>query len=222
MKKIILVLLLTFLFPEKFIYSVGFRFINVGQATISSKIIDDTNMTIHTLVASNKFLDKLYRVRDDIKLVVNRDDFSLKKIEKNVLEGNWEKHYIAEIDSNLNVISKDGIMENDQLLYDPIAIIYDLRNKELKPGSKYEYNILGINEIKSLTTEVKNSETIKVPAGKYKCIKVVPYSNNDEKIFKENGYMTAWFSQDDKKIPVRIELKTNIGNLVLKLKKIIP
>ena len=222
MKKIILVLLLTFLFPEKFIYSVGFRFINVGQATISSKIIDDTNMTIHTLVASNKFLDKLYRVRDDIKLVVNRDDFSLKKIEKNVLEGNWEKHYIAEIDSNLNVISKDGIMENDQLLYDPIAIIYDLRNKELKPGSKYEYNILGINEIKSLTTEVKNSETIKVPAGKYKCIKVVPYSNNDEKIIKENGYMTAWFSQDDKKIPVRIELKTNIGNLVLKLKKIIP
>jgi len=222
MKKIILVLLLTFLFPEKFIYSVGFRFINVGQATISSKIIDDTNMTIHTLVASNKFLDKLYRVRDDIKLVVNRDDFSLKKIEKNVLEGNWEKHYIAEIDSNLNVISKDGIMENDQLLYDPIAIIYDLRNKELKPGSKYEYNILGINEIKSLTTEVKNSETIKVPAGKYKCIKVVPYSNNNEKIFKENGYMTAWFSQDDKKIPVRIELKTNIGNLVLKLKKIIP
>jgi len=57
MKKIILLLLLTFLFPEKFIYSVGFRFINVGQATISSKIIDDTNMTIHTLVASNKFLD---------------------------------------------------------------------------------------------------------------------------------------------------------------------
>jgi len=222
MKKIILVVLLTFVFPEKFIYSVGFRFINVGQATISSKIIDDTNMTIHTLVASNKFLDKLYRVRDDIKLVVNRNNFSLKKIEKNVLEGSWEKHYIAEIDSSLNVISKDGIMENDQLLYDPIAIIYDLRNKELKPGSKYEYNILGINEIKSLTTEVKNSETIKVPAGKYKCIKVVPYSNNNEKIFKENGYMTAWFSQDDKKIPVRIELKTNIGNLILKLKKIIP
>ena len=34
--------------------------------------------------------------------------------------------------------------------------------------------------------------------------------------------MTAWFSNDNKKIPVKIELKTNIGDMVLKLKKIVP
>ena len=61
-----------------------------------------------------------------------------------------------------------------------------------------------------------------MPAGKYNCIKVIPYSNNGKNIFKENGYMTVWFSNDNKKIPVKIELKTNIGNLVLKLKKIFP
>ena len=65
-------------------------------------------------------------------------------------------------------------------------------------------------------------ERIKVPAGKFNCIKVVPYSNNGEDIFKENGYMTAWFSDDEKRVPVKIELKTNIGNMILKLKKIIP
>ena len=90
-----------------------------------------------------------------------------------------------------------------------------------KVKGKYEYYILGIDEILSLVTEVKNIEEIKVPAGKYKCIKVVPRSNNGENIFKENGYMTAWFSNDDRKIPIKIELKTNIGNMVLKLKKII-
>ena len=222
MKKIIPILLLTFLFPEKFIYSAGFKFINVGEASISSFMNDDDFMTIHTLVTSNKFLDKLYRVRNDIKLTVNHDDLSLKKIEKNVIEGKWEKHYIAEIDSNLNVVTKDRVMENEKILYDPISIIYDLRKKNLKTGDKYEYDILGIDEIKSLITEVIGTQTIRVPAGKYKCIKVIPYSNTSEKIFKENGYMTAWFSNDDKKIPIKIELKTNIGNLVLKLKKIIP
>jgi len=222
MKKIIPILLLTFLFPEKFIYSTGFKFITVGEAIISTSINDNNDLIINTLVASNKFLDKLYRVRDNIKLVVNSDDFSLKKIEKDIIEGKWEKHYVAEIDSNLNVITKDNIMKNDKVLFDPISIIYSLRNKQLLAGEKYEYDILGINEIKGLVAEVKGIETIKVPAGKYKCIKVVPYSNSDGDIFKENGYMTAWFSNDDKKIPIKIELKTNIGNLVLKLKKIIP
>ena len=222
MKKIIFILLLTFLFPEKFIYSAGFKFITVGEATISSSINDDNDLIINTLIASNKFLDKLYRVRDNIKLVVNPEDFSLKKIEKDILEGTWEKHYTTEIDSNLNVITENSVMENDKILYDPIAIIYSLRNKELIIGKKFEYDILGINEIKGLITEVIGTQTVKVPAGKYKCIKVVPYSSTNEKIFKENGYMTAWFTNDDKKIPVKIELKTNIGNLVLKLKKIIP
>ena len=222
MKKIIPILLLTFLFSEKFIYSTSFKFITVGEATISTSINDDNDLIINTLVASNKFLDKLYRVRDNIKLVVNSDDFSLKKIEKDIIEGKWEKHYVAEIDSNLNVITKDNIMENDKVLFDPISIIYSLRNKQLLTGEKYEYDILGINEIKGLVAEVKGTETIKVPAGKYKCIKVVPYSNSGDNIFKENGYMTAWFSNDDKKVPIKIELKTNIGNLVLKLKKIIP
>ena len=222
MKKIIFILLLNFLFPEKFIYSAGFKFINVGEATIESNINDDNDIVIHTTVMSNKFLDKLYKVRDNIKLIVNPADFSLKKIEKQIVEGKWEKNYIAEIDSNFNIVTKDKIIKNDKVLFDPISVVYSLRNKNLITGDKHEYNILGIDEIKGLITEVKTNETVKVPAGKYNCIKVVPYSNTRENIFKENGYMTAWLTNDDQKIPVKIELKTNIGDLVLKLKKIIP
>ena len=62
MKKIIIILLLSFLFPEKFIYSLGFKFITVGEATISSGINSDNELTINTLVASNKFLDRLYEI----------------------------------------------------------------------------------------------------------------------------------------------------------------
>ena len=148
MKKIIFILLLNFLFPEKFIYSAGFKFINVGEATIESNINDDNDIVIHTTVMSNKFLDKLYKVRDNIKLIVNPIDFSLKKIEKQIVEGKWEKNYIAEIDSNFNVVTKDKIINNDKVLFDPISVVYSLRNKNLITGDKHEYNILGIDEIK--------------------------------------------------------------------------
>ena len=222
MMKIILIFLFSFLLSEEFIYSVGFRFINVGKANISSSFNNDNDIIINTLVSSNKFLDRLYKVRNEIKLIVNSQDYSLKKIEKNIVEGNWEQQYIATIDSNFNVISNEQILENNNRLFDPISIIYNLRNKDLNPGDKYEYNILGVNEIKGLITEVIGTEKIKVPEGRYDCIKVIPYSKEGNNIFKENGYMTAWFSNDNKKIPVKIELKTNIGDMVLKLKKIVP
>ena len=141
---------------------------------------------------------------------------------KNIIEGQWKQSYTAQIDSDGNIISEDNLIQNNKLLFDPISVLYSLRNKDLKLNDKYEYHILGENEIKFLTTEVMNNERVKVPAGKYNCIKVIPYSNNGKNIFKENGYMTVWFSNDNKKIPVKIELKTNIGNLVLKLKKIFP
>lgn len=222
MRVLTFILLFSIIYPEKFIYSVGFRFLNVGQATISSTIQDDSSININTLIESNKFLDKLYRVRDQIDLVVDANDYSLKKIEKNIIEGQWKQSYTAQIDSDGNIISEDNLIQNNKLLFDPISVLYSLRNKDLKLNDKYEYHILGENEIKFLTTEVMNNERVKVPAGKYNCIKVIPYSNNGKNIFKENGYMTVWFSNDNKKIPVKIELKTNIGNLVLKLKKIFP
>ena len=223
MKKFILIILLiSFLFPEEFIYTLGFRFVNVGKATISSEVDENNELTINTLVASSKFLDHLYKVRDEIKLIVNPNDYSLKAIEKKVHEGSWKKTYSAVIDSNLSIITKDKITENDNLLFDPISIIYNLRQKNLNQGDKYNYHVLGIDEIKALTTKVIGQEKIKVPAGKFNCIKVMPYSSDGEEIFKENGSMTAWFSNDEKRIPVKIELKTNIGNMILKLKKIIP
>ena len=222
MRYLVFILLFSTIYSEKFVYSVGFRLLNVGQATISSTIEDESSININTLIKSNKFLDRLYRVRDQIDLVVDAGDYSLKKIEKNIVEGNWKQNYSAQIDSNKNIISNANLIQNDKLLFDPISVLYSLRTKDLKLNDKYEYHILGEDEIKSLTTEVRNNETVKVPAGKYNCIKVVPYSNDEKNIFKENGYMTVWFSNDKKKIPVKIELKTNIGNLVLKLKKILP
>ena len=131
MKKIISILLLTFLFPEKFIYSAGFKFINVGYATISSTMNGNNELIINTLVVSNEFLDRLYKVRDEIKLTVDPNNFSLKKIEKDVVEGKWARHYIAEVDSNLNVITKDKIIVISNKTYIFIIQLRKVRNQTL-------------------------------------------------------------------------------------------
>jgi len=222
MQRIIIILLLCLLYPEKLVYSVGFKFINVGTATISSKENKAGELTIHTIIKTNKFFDNLYKLRDEINLIVDPEDYSIKKVEKDILEGSWEQHYVAEIDSNYNVITKKKVIKNTEKLFDPISVIYSIRNEILDIGNKYSFSVLGIDEIRPIIVEVKKKETIKVPTGTYKCKKVIPASADDKPILKNSGYMTVWFTDDEKKIPVKIEQQTNIGNMVLKLKKITP
>ena len=38
------------------------------------------------------------------------------------------------------------------------------------------------------------------------------------RLLKNNGEMRVWLSDDNLKLPVKIEMKTNIGNLIMKLK----
>ena len=40
---------------------------------------DENSVNINTLIQSNKFLDRLYRVRDQIDLVVDANNYSLKR-----------------------------------------------------------------------------------------------------------------------------------------------
>ena len=61
-------------------------------------------------------------------------------------------------------------------------------------------------------------ETIRVPAGTYTCLKAEPLSPDGQPLLKNNGEMRVWLSDDNLKLPVKIEMKTNIGNLIMKLK----
>ena len=44
--------------------------------------------------------------------------------------------------------------------------------------------------------------------------------SKDGKLIKNKGSIKLWLSNDDYKIPIKIENRTNIGDMIMKLKKI--
>ena len=203
-------------------YNMEFRGIEAGQAFI--KLEDDTLfnknvLRLNSSLKTNSFLDLFYKIRDEITIYLNSEDLSLIKVINKINEGKYKKKHIATFDEKLKkIISKQKTINAD-IAYSPLSIIYSLRNKILNIGDIYNYDIYSTGKMKSVNMKVIKTELIKTPFGEFNTIVVSPVLNN-ETLIKNNGDMKIWFTNDQNRYPIKIELKINYGNLVLLLNTI--
>jgi len=207
---------------EELKYSAGFRLFPAGNA-ILSLTLDSLNgkpaFLLATSVKTNSFLDTFYTVRDETLSWLNIMDFSLLKAVKKIREGkNHRNHSIHTIGDSLLIWNKKYFTITEPV-YDPIAFIYFLRSQELSLEDSFHFLSAGEKKVREVWVNITGIEKIKVPAGNFDCLKVEPVSPDGKPLLKNNGELRVWLSNDDNKLPVKIEMKTNIGTMVMKLKE---
>ena len=207
---------------EELKYSAGFRLFPAGNA-ILSLTLDSLNgkpaFLLATSVKTNSFLDTFYTVRDETLSWLNIMDFSLLKAVKTIREGKYHRnHSIHTIGDSLLIWNKKYFTITEPV-YDPIAFIYFLRSQELSLEDSFHFFSAGEKEVREVWVNITGIEKIKVPAGNFDCLKVEPVSPDGKPLLKNNGELRVWLSNDDNKLPVKIEMKTNIGTMVMKLKE---
>jgi len=207
---------------EELKYSAGFRLFPAGNA-ILSLTSDSLNgkpaFLLATSVKTNSFLDAFYTVRDETLSWLNIMDFSLLKAVKKIREGKYHRnHSIHTIGDSLLIWNKKYFTITEPV-YDPIAFIYFLRSQELSLEDSFHFLSAGEKKVREVWVNITGIEKIKVPAGNFDCLKVEPVSPDGKPLLKNNGELRVWLSNDDNKLPVKIEMKTNIGTMVMKLKE---
>ena len=118
------------------------------------------------------------------------------------------------------VISKKHTIKIPGEVYDPVAYVYFLRMQKLSIGNRYHFYSYGETSTKEVFVNVTGIETIKVPAGTFRCFKIEPVSGDNKPLLKKNGVMRVWLSDDSLHLPIKIEQNTNIGSMVMKLKSV--
>ncbi len=75
---------------------------------------------------------------------------------------------------------------------------------------KFYYAVLKVMEIETLDTDI----------GEIECFRLEPISSFPvSKVFREGGKMAVWITTDDRRIPVRFDVKTSVGNASIRLEK---
>ena len=229
-RKNLLIIFIHFLFsqisdikPEELIYSVGFRYFSAGNASISIKndsLNGNSVYLLETFIKTNKFLDKFYKIRNKTSLLIDSQYYSILKIDKDINEGNYSRKYSAYNQGDTLLVWNNSNYKINSPVYDPISFIYYLREKKIYVGDKFTFSAAGAKGIKIVEVNVTQKEQVSVPAGTFECLKIEPSSPNNKTLLKNNGEMKVWLSNDKNKIPVKIEMKTNVGNIIMQLDKL--
>ena len=222
---LLIMILLSAAWGEKLVYSAGFRLFDAGEAvfTSQSKILNDEPVLLITsTIKTNSFLSRFYKVHDVVKIWSNKDDFTLIKIEKDVNEGSYHLDYSAHVTEDLKLVSAKKTIQLESKVYDPISAIFMLRKQSLTEGDSYKFTTVENGLIQKVNVMVGGIEKVSVPAGKFNTRQIIPISDDGVPLFKHAGKMKVWYSDDVRHLPVKMEQKTNVGTLILKLKKFTP
>jgi len=206
---------------EELQYAAGFRFFPAGEAILTFSL-DSLNgesvFRLTTSVKTNSFLDAFYEVRDEIQSWLHTDNLSLKKTIQTIREGSYHRDHQSIIQGDSIAVSGNKIRNLPGKVYDPVSFVYYLRNQDLNLGNSYKFFSYDRKIIREVIVNITAKETVQVSAGTFNCLKIEPVSGDGTPLLKNNGQMRVWISDDSLRLPVKIEQKTNIGTMVMKLK----
>ena len=109
----------------------------------------------------------------------------------------------------------------DGAAHDFISAIYFLRTQELKPGQTLELAVGDSGETFRVPVRVVERKTLKTVVGRVPTLRVeVGLFGAGRLVGDRKGEMSIWITDDARRLPVRAQLKADVGTLDIKLKQV--
>ena len=220
---------------EKLTYLVAWKSIPVGLATVTleeiTKIEDYRVYKIVLVAQTNKFLSKIFPVRDTLISYVDTEKIISRRYEAVIREGRYKKDLIVDYDPVKQVAtyknSRDGTVKTCAIqkdVRDPVCAAYYLRTIPLTLGGNIKLTVNLCENNYEIFAEISEEADIDLGKlgsfGAYLIKPCVMLKGEPQKRGKARGYV----STDEKRLPLFIVVKVLeipwIGEVTATLKKI--
>lgn len=209
---------------EKLEYDLKVNIIKAGNAML--KVIGEEEVDgkpayhIRYTVRSNRYVDVLFYVRDQVNSWLDKDGLFTRRLEKNIREGSYRYKLKATVNyEDSTVTSRGEVFPIESEIRDPFSLFYYLRSIPLEVGQQLSFTTFDNNQFVDFQIIVHRRETVRVPAGRFSCLVIEPYRKG-KTLFKQKGDMRIWLTDDKQRLPVKIETKATYGSMTIVLRKI--
>lgn len=206
---------------EKLFYDINYGFINAGTASMEiADLIEYEGRPCYQIVThanSNGFFSKFYKVEDRVESIVDAIGIYAWRFEKNLREGTYraDRQYTFDQIGHVVHYDKDTIPV-EPFVHDALSALYFVRTQPLEVGtSLYLDNFVDGKKYK-LEVRVHRKERIKVAAGTFDCVVVEPLSQAVG-VFKHEGTLTVWLTDDRLRLPVLMKSRIVVGSVSAEL-----
>jgi hypothetical protein len=211
---------------EKLVFDVSYGFLHAGEAVMSVTSIE-TVLTRPTYritfdVQSTGAFQWIYKVRDHYETYMDIEGLFPWKFEQHIQEGGYRRDFTAVFDhAQGKAITAEGEFDIPAFVHDAVSAFYFTRTLDFsgqRPGYKYRLQNFYKDQTYPLDVKYLGRQTIEVDAGKFDCVIVEPLVKEGG-LFKSEGRIIIWLSDDERKIPVKVSTKVLIGSIDAELKE---
>lgn len=211
---------------EKLLFDVNFGFVTAGYAEMSipqwEKVEGNTCYKVMFTVRSTATFDFFFEVRDRYETFLDSSGIFSRRFEQHIKEGKYIRDYSAVFDYAKNTArTSEGDFSIQSYLHDIMSAFYYARTidySHMKPGDRVKLQNFFKGNTNPLDIKFLGKQKIKVDAGTFNCLIVEPMVKEGG-LFKSDGRILIWLSDDELKIPVKVSTKVVIGSIDSELKE---
>ncbi len=216
-----------FAIPEKLVYDLTWTGVTAGTATL--EVVEDReSLRIISTAHSADWVSLFYTVDDRVETTLAKgrsrlflaqpQNYRMKlregrhRRDKEVIYDHARRKavYINHLDRE----RKEFTITEDA--FDPLSVLYYVRSIRLDVGKPVFVDIFDSRKLWNVEVQVLRRERISTILGEVDTIVVKPLMKS-EGIFNRKGDMYIWLTDDEKRIPVRMQTKVAVGSIVATL-----
>jgi hypothetical protein len=205
---------------EKLTFDVKYGFVTAGIAVMQipemKRISGREAYHITFEVNSVPSFDWIYKVRDRYETYLDSKGLFPWRFEQHIREGGYTRDFSAFFDQRRGKAkTSEGEYEIPKNVNDIVSAFYLARTfdySHLKINDRIHLKNFYKNKVYDLDVRYLGKETVDVTAGKFDCIVVEPLVQEGG-LFKSEGSIVVWLTDDVLKIPVKVKTKVVIGSI---------
>lgn len=208
-------------YGETLTYDVNYKFVTAGRgimkvgekpATVSGRPTYNITFDVKTTAA----FDKVFKVRDHYQTYIDVDGIFPWRFEQQVREGKYSRDFAANIDQRANMArTTEGAFKVSPYVHDILSAFYYVRTVDIgkmKKGQSFLLKNFYGKKAHDLRVRILGKERVKVTAGTFDCVIVEPLVVEGG-LFKNEGRILVYMTDDERKIPVKVSTKVLIGSI---------
>lgn len=195
-----------------------------------------SNLRFTAQAESKGLFPKLFsglRFRQQIESTVDAQSFNVLRTVKMDEQGNRKRASEAVFDLKLKRVTwternpsdptsqpRTVTSEFNGTVQDLASVFYFVRTQPLVPGKNFEVLVSDSGRVYRLPIRVGETKKMKTVLGEVEAVRVEPELFGEDRLVRGKGQLTIWFTTDARHIPVRAQIKHEMGTLDITLKSI--
>jgi hypothetical protein len=211
---------------ERLVFDISYGFVTAGEAVMAVPAFDSVagrrSFRVEFTVNSLPSFSWIYKVEDRYLTFIDVEALLPHRFEQHIREGSYKRDFVAEFDRERKVATTtEGEYPILSTVHDILSAFYFFRTLDLSGkgvGDTFRLHNFYKDKSYDLLIKVLGRQEIEVEAGTFRTVVVEPFVEEGG-LFKSEGRIVIWLSDDELKIPIRVNTEIIIGSIDSELRE---